>query len=185
MSKVIGVNRPAATPWREDPRLMPPFKPFDSAVLRDYDFSKNKDMRRPFRILSLDGGGIRGILTIAILARISEHNPRFLDNVDFIAGTSVGGIISLLLASGYSPRECDDIYGFAATHIFGHNPWRVINPWRSKYSDKAKQELFQVDSRFAVGHMLPVFTAFIYFNSTSLESELWVTWKNAQQVRIC
>jgi uncharacterized protein len=99
------------------------------------------DMRRPYRILCLDGGGVRGVLTVALLARIVEHKPDFMSKVDFICGTSAGGILSLLLAAGYSPKECLDIYGFAAPHIFGYNPWRVINPTRAKYSDKAKQEL--------------------------------------------
>jgi len=86
---------------------------------------------------------VRGALTTAIICRICDHNPRFLDNVDFICGTSAGGILALLLASGYSAKECEDIYSFAAPHIFPHNPWRVINPFRSKYSDKAKQEILQ------------------------------------------
>ena len=101
------------------------------------------DLRRPFRILCLDGGGVRGALTTAIISRICDHNPRFLDNIDFICGTSAGGILALLLACGYSAKECEDIYSFAAPHIFPHNPWRVINPFRSKYSDKAKQEILQ------------------------------------------
>jgi patatin-like phospholipase/acyl hydrolase len=101
------------------------------------------DLRRPYRILCLDGGGIRGVLTTTILKRICEQNPKFLDNVDFICGTSAGGLLSLLLASGYSANECDDIYSFAAPHIFGHNPWRAVNPFRAKYSDKAKQELME------------------------------------------
>jgi patatin-like phospholipase/acyl hydrolase len=101
------------------------------------------DLRRPYRILCLDGGGIRGVLTTTLLKRICAHNPKFLDNVDFICGTSAGGLLSLLLASGYSADECDDIYSYAAPHIFGHNPWRAINPFKAKYSDKAKQELMQ------------------------------------------
>ena len=104
---------------------------------------RNVDLRRPYRILCLDGGGIRGVLTTTILKRICEHNPKFLDNVDFICGTSAGGLLSLLLASGYTADECDAIYSFAAPHIFGHNPWRAINPFRAKYSDKAKQELME------------------------------------------
>ena len=44
---------------------------------------------------------------------------------------------------GYSARECDDMYSFAAPHIFLFNPWRVLNPFRSKYSDKQKQEIFE------------------------------------------
>ena len=46
------------------------------------------------------GGGVRGALTTTIINRICEHNPKFLENVDFICGTSAGGILSLLLAAG-------------------------------------------------------------------------------------
>ncbi len=84
---------------------------------------------------------MRGALTTTLLTRICEHSPNFLDHVDLICGTSAGGILSLLLAAGYSPKECDEVYSFSAKHIFGHNPWRVINPFRAKYSDRAKQEL--------------------------------------------
>lgn len=101
------------------------------------------DLRRPYRILCLDGGGVKGALTTVILKRICQHHPNFLKEVDFICGTSAGGLLALLLASGYSPDECHEIYTFAAPHIFAHNPWRVLNPWRSKYSDKAKQEIMQ------------------------------------------
>jgi patatin-like phospholipase/acyl hydrolase len=48
-----------------------------------------------------------------------------------------------LLGAGYSAEECDEIYSFGAPHIFAPNPWRFINPWKAKYSDKAKQEIFQ------------------------------------------
>lgn len=102
-----------------------------------------KDLRRPYRILCLDGGGVRGALTTVILRRICKHYPNFLDEVDFICGTSAGGLIGLLLSAGYSAQQCDEIYSFAAPHIFGYNPWRILNPTKSKYSDKAKQELFQ------------------------------------------
>jgi predicted acylesterase/phospholipase RssA len=100
-------------------------------------------MSRPYRILCLDGGGVRGALTTVILTRICQHHPNFLKDIDFICGTSAGGILSLMLASGYSAAECHEMYTFAAPHIFAHNPWRVINPTRARYSDKAKQELMQ------------------------------------------
>jgi patatin-like phospholipase/acyl hydrolase len=71
-----------------------------------------------FRILSLDGGGIRGILTIMLLQRIQQEVPDFLSKVDLIAGTSTGGIVALLLAAGYSPKQCEDMYRWAGPHIF-------------------------------------------------------------------
>ena len=61
-----------------------------------------------FRILSIDGGGIRGILPAAILA---ECERRFLDgrsaagHFDLITGTSTGGIIALGLAAGLSAND--------------------------------------------------------------------------------
>ena len=61
-----------------------------------------------FRLLSIDGGGIRGILPAAILA---ECERRFLDgrsvaaHFDLVAGTSTGGIIALGLASGLSASD--------------------------------------------------------------------------------
>ncbi|KAJ1436480.1 acyl transferase/acyl hydrolase/lysophospholipase [Ochromonadaceae sp. CCMP2298] len=141
LNKILRSERPIAFDWRLDTRPLPPNVPGRTATQRDP--AKKVDVRRPYRILCLDGGGIRGILTTTILKRICKHKPSFLDNVDLIVGTSAGGLLSLLLASGYTADECDDIYSFAGNHIFGHNPWRAINPFRAKYSDKAKQELLQ------------------------------------------
>lgn len=68
---------------------------------------------RPFRILSIDGGGICGILPAAVLAEIET---RFLGGAsiarhfDMIAGTSTGGIIALGLGHGKTAREIRDIY---------------------------------------------------------------------------
>lgn len=53
---------------------------------------------------------MRGVLTTTILQRIIKHNPNFLEEVDLIAGTSAGGILALLLASGYNAKECAEIY---------------------------------------------------------------------------
>ena len=51
-----------------------------------------------YRILSLDGGGIRGIITILLMERLLERQPDWLERVDLFAGTSTGGILSLGLA---------------------------------------------------------------------------------------
>jgi patatin-like phospholipase/acyl hydrolase len=68
---------------------------------------------RPFRILSIDGGGICGILPAAVLAELEQ---RYLAcqsigaYFDMIAGTSTGGIIALALAHGKTAKEIRDIY---------------------------------------------------------------------------
>jgi patatin-like phospholipase/acyl hydrolase len=76
---------------------------------------------RPFRILSIDGGGICGILPASVLAEL-EH--RFLGgrsiagHFDMIAGTSTGGIIALGLAHGRTAGDVRDIYVERGSNIF-------------------------------------------------------------------
>jgi len=146
LSKGLGNHRQRPPVyWKQDPRPLPETIPFDPACSKPsagVEYAA-QDMRRPYRILCLDGGGVRGLLTVKILQRIVKRHPQFLDQVDAIVGTSVGGIMALLLASGYSPNKLDEIFEFSLEHIFTPNPWRVLNPWRAKYSDKSKQELFQ------------------------------------------
>ena len=63
------------------------------------------------KILSIDGGGCRGLIPITLL-KYMENNllkKSVVDTFDFFAGTSTGGIISLLLANGMS---MNDIYNF-------------------------------------------------------------------------
>lgn len=74
-------------------------------------------MRR-YRILAFDGGGILGLMTLALLERILEEFPRFIEDADVIAGTSTGGIIALGLAHGMHPREIRHLYESKATSIF-------------------------------------------------------------------
>lgn len=75
-----------------------------------------------FRILSLDGGGIRGTLTIRLIERLSEKYPAFLDNVDLIAGTSTGGILALVLAAGLTPKHVREMYQDLGTRVFYDGP---------------------------------------------------------------
>lgn len=77
------------------------------------------DNEQPFRILALDGGGIRGIFTAAVLAELeSKFGPAFLRQVDLVVGTSTGGIIGLGLASGKTGREMLGFYREMGPEIF-------------------------------------------------------------------
>lgn len=76
---------------------------------------------RDFRILSIDGGGIRGIYPAAILAGLEERYLRgdsVARHFDLIAGTSTGGIIAIGLAGGLSGAELADLYLRRGREIF-------------------------------------------------------------------
>ncbi|HWB55188.1 MAG TPA: CBASS cGAMP-activated phospholipase [Tepidisphaeraceae bacterium] len=72
----------------------------------------------PYRILALDGGGIRGLYTAVLLDRLSGAVPGFLDNVQLMAGTSTGGIIALGLAGGMQTRDLVSLYQNQGPKIF-------------------------------------------------------------------
>jgi patatin-like phospholipase/acyl hydrolase len=63
-----------------------------------------------YRILSFDGGGIRGLLTTTLLQRLDEALPGWLDKAQLLAGNSTGGIIALGLASGLSAAQLNQLY---------------------------------------------------------------------------
>lgn len=70
------------------------------------------------RILSFDGGGVRGYYSALLLARLERERPHFAAHFDFIAGTSTGSIIALGLASGLDAAALADLYGHHARRIF-------------------------------------------------------------------
>jgi predicted acylesterase/phospholipase RssA len=77
----------------------------------------------PRRILTIDGGGLKGAMPAAFIAQIEElSGQRVVDNFDLIAGTSTGGIIALGLAAGLSGAEILDFYLTRGPRIFDQEP---------------------------------------------------------------
>jgi len=94
----------------------------------------------PKRILSLDGGGVRGAITIAFLERLEtligeiEGKPTLLcDWFDIIGGTSTGAIIAGALALGYRAADIHTFYKQFGPKVFRHSFWR-ISGFRAKFS---------------------------------------------------
>jgi patatin-like phospholipase/acyl hydrolase len=76
---------------------------------------------KPFRILSLDGGGIRGIYAATMLARVEAKITKgepIADYFDTIAGTSTGGIIALGLGLKKSAAKIQELYTGTGDQIF-------------------------------------------------------------------
>ncbi|MBW8365409.1 MAG: patatin-like phospholipase family protein [Rhizobium sp.] len=71
------------------------------------------------KILSIDGGGIKGVFPAAFLAKLEEELPEPIGHYfDLIAGTSTGGIIALALGAGYTAREILEFYETYGPEIF-------------------------------------------------------------------
>lgn len=116
------------------------------------------------RLLALDGGGIRGIFTLEVLARIEallraktgNADLVLADYFDYIAGTSTGGIIATCLSWGMPVAEIEDLYIRRSMDIFRPAPW--YRRWRSKYAAEAitamLQEVFSEDEAGQVPALL-------------------------------
>lgn len=76
-----------------------------------------------YHILSFDGGGIRGVYSARLVARLAEEVPDFLDEVELFAGTSTGGIIALALAFGMTPDQVIQLYSDHGKEIFDDSWW--------------------------------------------------------------
>ena len=72
-----------------------------------------------YRILSMDGGGVRGLLVTILLQQLDASVPGWRDKIDLLAGTSSGGIIALGLAKGLTPTDLRVLYYDKSPRIFG------------------------------------------------------------------
>ncbi|MBD2500025.1 patatin-like phospholipase family protein [Anabaena azotica] len=81
----------------------------------------------PYKLLALDGGGIRGLITLQVLAKIEEtlrqqlgrdENFVLADYFDYIAGTSTGAIIATALSKGMSVAEIQEFYDKTGKDMF-------------------------------------------------------------------
>ena len=74
-----------------------------------------------FQILSLDGGGIKGLFSAAVLAAIEEDlDINIAEHFDLITGTSTGGIVALGLGLGMKPLEIVEFYLDEGPKVFPH-----------------------------------------------------------------
>jgi len=125
---------------------------------------------KPKRILALDGGGIRGVLTAGLLRRMEEilrartggdPNFRLSDYFDLIGGTSTGSIIAAGLSLGMTAEEVRNHYFTLGNATFKRDLLR-IGAIRQKYDSEnvanALKELFKdrtlASSDFKTGLMV-------------------------------
>ena len=104
-----------------------------------------------FKILSLDGGGIKGIFPAGILTFLEENcldGQPIGDYFDLITGTSTGGILALGLGAGLTARALMDLYVNEGYRVFppqqrrnGLKLWRRL--LRNRYDRATLDELLQ------------------------------------------
>lgn len=85
----------------------------DSGPRRQGSYKESifKSLHKKEAILTMDGGGIRGLILIQLLLALEEFTKQPIVRLfDWIAGTSTGGILTLAIAHGKSARYCQGLY---------------------------------------------------------------------------
>lgn len=105
----------------------------------------------PKRILALDGGGLKGIVTLGFLKRIEDRlrerhggsaDFRLAHYFDLVAGTSTGAIIAAALATGMTVSEVTEYYLTMGEKVFNRN-WFRKGIIRARYDDKKLRRLLK------------------------------------------
>jgi patatin-like phospholipase/acyl hydrolase len=88
-----------------------------------------EDKPPDFQLLSLSGGGFRGLYTAQILALLERQTGQPIGrNFDLIAGTSVGGILALAVALEIPMARIVNLFEKKGSEIFRKRPW-----WRASF----------------------------------------------------
>ncbi len=132
------------------------------------------------RLLALDGGGIRGLITVEILAgieallRVESGNPDLVlaDYFDYIAGTSTGAMIATCLSLGMPVAKVRQFYVANGEAMFDKS--LLLRRFRYKYEDDKLAAMLQQVIREQAGEITnPV------LGSDALRTLLLVVMRNA------
>jgi patatin-like phospholipase/acyl hydrolase len=110
----------------------------------DQDSERRSD---PIRVLSIDGGGVRGIIPARLLVELEKLAGKPVTELfDVIAGTSTGGIIALLLAHpgapGAAPLEAAGVLELYHTEMLRIFPPLEVKDWRDWWDEQQGHAAF-------------------------------------------
>lgn len=126
----------------------------------------------PKKLLALDGGGIRGLITLEVLAKIETTVGKALgDYFDYIAGTSTGAIIGACLSLGMTVAEVAEFYESAGAEMFDRA--RLLRRFRYKFEDGKLARMLEETFERRNGGVTPT------LGSSALKTLLTLVLRNA------
>ena len=145
------------------------------------------ERQRPFRILSLDGGGVRGLVTATWLAALESATGRpARETFDLVAGSSTGAILAAAVAQGRPAAEIAALYARDAAAIFppALPRWwdRFLRSFRQglsapRYSGKGLDRVLSREFGERTLGELPVRTLVTSYDTWGREPVVFKSWK--------
>ncbi|HEY7390276.1 MAG TPA: patatin-like phospholipase family protein [Bryobacteraceae bacterium] len=132
---------------------------------------------RPARILSIDGGGIRGIIPACTLIALEQQTGQPVrECFDFLAGTSTGALIAAALAAGLPATRILDIYTQRAHEIFTPpkilaDPKRLVDGYM--YDPVNIRKVLESEFGAAAGWVINDSPVRLLLTSTAINTHPW------------
>jgi patatin-like phospholipase/acyl hydrolase len=136
-------------------------------------------MAGPFKILSLDGGGIRGVIPAVVLTALESRLKRpVAEAFDLVAGTSTGGILALGLTKpsadgtpAFSAEELVELYAEHGHEIFSRSVWHRARAFGNAVEEKySAEDLEGVLEHYFADAMLSAATTDVLVTAYEIES---------------
>ena len=126
-------SKVVASPVHKRTRIL-----FDDVLANAVKKGQQEEGQQGGRLLSLDGGGIKGlVLTRMLLSLEKAFEVPIMDCFDWVAGTSTGAILALALATGKSVLECQSLYFRLKDQVFVDS-----KPYNTKPLEDLLQQTF-------------------------------------------
>lgn len=136
------------------------------------------------RVLSIDGGGIKGVFPASFLATVEQQVGRSVaDYFDLIVGTSTGGIIALALGLGIPADTITSFYRTQGPTIFARKP--ILSALKHLFVGKYDQAPLRIALEAVLGdHKLGDSKKRLVIPSLNLETGEVYNWKTAHHPRL-
>ena len=100
------------------------------------------DNKATVKVLILAGGGIFGVIPARLIAALNLKKP-FIECMDCMGGTSIGGILSLMYAHDKNPQEVYSLFKEMGKKVFNPPFWRNLNPFCAKHDASKLEKILQ------------------------------------------
>jgi patatin-like phospholipase/acyl hydrolase len=137
-------------------------------------------------VLSIDGGGIRGVIPTTVLKQLQKDiKTPLIKKFDLIAGTSTGGIIALCLGAGLSIEKIHELYQSRGGEIFQRSFWRGMSSLAGITEEKYSHDnLVKILHEYLGSTILKELKSNIMvtaFNATTRQPYLFKSWRKKNQ----
>ncbi|KAL1518183.1 hypothetical protein ABEB36_001845 [Hypothenemus hampei] len=139
---------------------------------------KRGDFPKKGRLLSLDGGGIRGLILVQMLLEFETVFQKSVNTCfDWLAGTSTGGILALGIAAGKTMKECQCLYFRLKQKAFEGN-----RPYSSENLENLMKETFGSETVMSDFRFPKVMVTALLADRKPAELHLFRNYKSANNI---